>query len=140
MLLGYTHTRVTLLYVCVCCRFYGESHPTEDVSLSSLKYLSSRQALADFAYFTTLMWGSYHLSSTNKWVVFGGSYSGALAAWFRQLYPDIAIGAVATSAPVLAKVDFLEYVEVTAASMGKSSCGGCGHCCCCFGHTVASLW
>ncbi len=69
---------------------------------------------------------SYNLSPANKWVVFGGSYSGALAAWYRQLFANMAVGAVASSAPVLAKVDFVEYVEVTATSLGTSSYGGCG--------------
>ena len=106
-------------------RFYGESHPTDNVSLSSLKYLSSRQALADFAYFNTLMAGNglYNISSKNKWVAIGGSYSGALASWLRQSYPNIVVGAVASSAPVLAKLDYVEYVEVTAASLGTSSYG-----------------
>ena len=107
------------------CRFYGESRPTEDVSLANLKYLSSRQALADFAYFQLLMAGNglYNISSSSKWVVFGGSYSGALAAWFRQLYPQVVVGAIATSAPVLAKVNFVEYVEVTAASLATTGHG-----------------
>jgi len=112
------------MFVCLC-RYYGESQPTADVSLTSLKYLSSRQALADFAYFQLLMVGNrqYNISGSNKWVVLGGSYSGALAAWFRLLYPQLVVGAIATSAPVLAKVDFVEYVEVTAASLASTGHG-----------------
>lgn len=98
-------------------RFYGDSHPTEDASTANLKYLSSRQALADFAYFHDLMVVKYNMTSKNRWVSFGGSYSGALSAWLRQLYPDAVVGAVATSSPVLAKFDFVEYVEVVEASL-----------------------
>lgn len=92
--------------------------------MQSLKLLSSRQALADFAYFHDLMVAQYHLSDSNKWVCFGGSYSGALAAWMRQLYPGLVVGAVAASAPVLAELDYVEYVEVTAQSLATG--GGCG--------------
>ena len=42
-----------------------------------------------------------------RWIVFGGSYSGSLAALFRLRYPDLTLGAVASSAPIQAKTDFL---------------------------------
>lgn len=99
------------------CRFYGDSHPTQDASLESLKLLSSRQALADFAYFHDLMVKQYKLTDRNKWVCFGGSYSGALAAWLRQLYPKAVVGGVASSAPVLAKLDYVEYKEIIGQSL-----------------------
>lgn len=35
-----------------------------------------------------------------------------MAAWFRQKYPEKAVGAWASSAPLFAKVDFQEYKEV----------------------------
>ena len=113
------------LHMCDVFRFYGDSHPTSDASTANLVYLSSRQALADFAYFHDLMVSKYKLSNKNKWISFGGSYSGALSAWFRKLYPEVVVGAVASSAPVLAELDYIEYVEVVAASLGNSSQGGC---------------
>ena len=44
-----------ILYVmsCHCCRYYGQSHPTPDMSVKNLVWLSSRQALADLANFIT---------------------------------------------------------------------------------------
>ena len=60
----------------LCCRYYGESHPTLDASLPNLKYLSSQQALADAAGFCNFIAAKYKLSDSNKWVVFGGSYAG----------------------------------------------------------------
>ena len=64
------------------------------------------------------------MTDNNRWVSFGGSYSGALAAWLRLLYPGTVGGGVATSGPVLAKVNFYEYLEVVNASLAGSKQGG----------------
>ncbi|GFS04301.1 thymus-specific serine protease [Elysia marginata] len=94
--------------------FYGDSHPTRDLSVDSFQYLSSEQALADLANFITAMKKQFEAS---KVIVLGGSYSGALAAWFRLKYPYLVDAAVASSAPVLAQVDFKDYLEVVAQSL-----------------------
>ncbi|KAK7906767.1 hypothetical protein WMY93_015379 [Mugilogobius chulae] len=88
-------------------RFYGKSHPTPDLSTDNLRFLSSRQALADLAHFRTVMAETQGLSN-RKWVAFGGSYPGSLAAWFRLKYPHLIHASVATSAPVHAQVNFPE--------------------------------
>ncbi len=75
------------------------------MSTANLKYLSSEQALADLANFISYQKTALNLIG-NKWIVFGGSYSGSLAAWFRLKYPYLAHGAVASSAPMLAKKNF----------------------------------
>ncbi|XP_011017986.1 PREDICTED: lysosomal Pro-X carboxypeptidase isoform X2 [Populus euphratica] len=84
-------------------RFYGESMPFGNKSYKSaetLGYLNSQQALADFALLIRSL--KHNLSSeASPVVVFGGSYGGMLAAWFRLKYPHIAIGALASSAPIL---------------------------------------
>ena len=76
-----------------------------NMSTKNLKYLSSEQALADLAYFIEGQNNQFGLTG-NKWIVFGGSYPGSLAAWFRLKYPHLAYGAVASSAPLLAKINF----------------------------------
>ena len=96
-------------------RFYGQSRPTKDLGVKSLAWLSSRQALADLAAFTQGMQEQEGL--TGPWVALGGSYPGSLAAWYRQKYPHLVAGAVSTSAPLLAKADFPEYLEVVSASL-----------------------
>lgn len=86
-------------------RFYGHSMPFGSQKAaynnsSTLGFLSSEQALADFATLITDL--KKNLSAEDSpVVVFGGSYGGMLAAWFRLKYPHIAIGAVASSAPIL---------------------------------------
>ncbi|XP_024032462.1 lysosomal Pro-X carboxypeptidase-like, partial [Morus notabilis] len=65
-----------------------------------LGYLSSTQALADYA--TLIVDLKRNLSAADSpVVVFGGSYGGMLAAWFRLKYPHVAIGALASSSPIL---------------------------------------
>ncbi|KAJ3696160.1 hypothetical protein LUZ60_001537 [Juncus effusus] len=86
-------------------RYYGESMPygSKEIaynSSKSLAYLTAEQTLADFA--TLIVDLKRNLSSENSPVVlFGGSYGGMLAAWMRLKYPHIAIGALASSAPIL---------------------------------------
>ncbi|KAJ8951293.1 hypothetical protein NQ318_008197, partial [Aromia moschata] len=87
-------------------RYYGKSHPTEDLSTENLQYLSSQQALADLAVFIESMNSLYELSEDVKWITFGGSYPGSLAAWLRQKYPHLVHGSVSASGPLLAELDF----------------------------------
>lgn len=77
-----------------------------DLNARNLAYLSSEQALADLAYFIEAMIVKYEIPDGTKWIAFGGSYSGALAAWLRAKYPHLIHGAVSASAPLLAKADF----------------------------------
>lgn len=69
-------------------------------------YLSSEQALADLAYFIDAMNKEKQFSPETKWIVFGGSYPGALAAWMRFKYPHLVHGAMSASGPLYAEVDF----------------------------------
>ena len=69
-----------------------------------------RQALKDTAHFISSMSDEHGLST---WITFGGSYPGALSAWMRLKFPDLVAGAVASSAPVYAKLDFHEYLQVS---------------------------
>lgn len=80
-------------------RYYGESNPFDNRSLSSPEYsgyLTTEQTLADFAKLLV-----EEVNPKNRPVIaFGGSYGGMLAAWFRMKYPHLIRGAIASSAPV----------------------------------------
>jgi len=93
------------------------------MSTKNLRYLSSEQALADLASFIESKNKELHLSDTNKWILFGGSYPGSLAAWFRLKYPHLAYGSVASSAPLLAQINFKEYLGVVTDSLETSKQG-----------------
>lgn len=86
-------------------RYYGLSMPFGSPeesfrNASTLGYFTSTQALADYA--TLILGLKKKLSAENcPVIVFGGSYGGMLAAWFRLKYPHVAIGAMASSAPIL---------------------------------------
>ncbi|EZA47726.1 Putative serine protease K12H4.7 [Ooceraea biroi] len=93
-------------------RYYGKSHPTVDLSLNNLIFLSSEIALGDVANFIEGMNVRYNFTKDTKWIAFGGSYGGSLAAWMRVKYTHLVHGAVSSSGPLLAKMDFQEYYIV----------------------------
>ncbi|XP_039159599.1 lysosomal Pro-X carboxypeptidase-like [Eucalyptus grandis] len=93
-------------------RFYGESIPygwTLDKALKDANtrgYFSSAQALADYA--EILLYLKQKLNAKHSpIIVSGGSYGGMLAAWLRLKYPHVALGALASSAPILAFPDIM---------------------------------
>ena len=73
--------------------------------MSNLAFLSSRQALSDAESFKKYIVNQLKMSDRNKWISFGGSYSGALSGWLRMYYPDTVMAAVATSGPVQVYTD-----------------------------------
>ena len=88
-------------------RYYGESMPFKSLSSQDLHLLTTEAALDDLAYFQRNMVREKNWSG--KWVAFGGSYPGSLAAYYRLKFPYLVAGALASSAPVMAKEDFVEY-------------------------------
>ncbi|XP_062105188.1 uncharacterized protein LOC133816882 [Humulus lupulus] len=86
-------------------RYYGKSIPygsrKEALSnASTLGYFNSAQAIADYADILLHVKDTFH-APNSPIIVIGGSYGGMLASWFRMKYPHIALGALASSAPIL---------------------------------------
>uniref|UniRef100_A0A915CUA3 Serine carboxypeptidase S28 n=1 Tax=Ditylenchus dipsaci TaxID=166011 RepID=A0A915CUA3_9BILA len=108
-------------------RFYGNSDSelvNDSVDLERLKLLTSQQALADAAVFIKNI--NREKNFTNPmWITLGGSYPGNLAAWMRLKYPDLVEGAIASSAPVFAKTNFKEYLQVVDNSYKLYGSEGC---------------
>ncbi|KAH9148515.1 hypothetical protein AeRB84_008154 [Aphanomyces euteiches] len=115
-------------------RYFGKSFPKiENASyVESLRFLSSEQALADYAVLIR------HLKTTlgakeSPVIAFGGSYAGMLAAWFRMTYPFVVDGSIASSVPLLAfdwdRPDFdpKAYGRITT-FVGTAAAGSPGAC------------
>ncbi|MCO5558383.1 hypothetical protein L7F22_011965 [Adiantum nelumboides] len=107
-------------------RYYGFSYPFDNLSTENLRYLNSKQALSDLATFRNhyqdLINARYHRASAlpdNAWVTFGGSYAGALSAWFRLKFPHLARGSLASSAIVNAIQDYFAFDQQVAKSIGQ---------------------
>jgi hypothetical protein len=73
-------------------RYWGESVPFDTLTAETLQYLNLPNAISDMTYFAKnvdcqFCEGGTCNSDENPWVLVGGSYSGALAAWTSQLDP-----------------------------------------------------
>jgi len=94
--------------------------PRKDLSTENLQFLSTEQALADIAVFRDFIATKYN---TTRFIAFGGSYAGNLAAYARIRFPHLFMAALASSAPVRAKINFFEYMNVVADSLGPECTG-----------------
>ncbi|BBH05067.1 Serine carboxypeptidase S28 family protein [Prunus dulcis] len=86
-------------------RYYGKSVPfgsREEAfqNADTLGYFNSAQALADYAEVLIHVKKKLHAQHSPV-IVIGASYGGMLASWFRLKYPHVALGALASSAPIL---------------------------------------
>ncbi len=96
-------------------RYYGESFPTPDLTPENLRFLTTEQALADIDYLARNVkfeGVDADLTAPNTpWIVYGGSYAGAQAAFCRVAYPDTFWGAISSSGVTEAIYDYWQYFE-----------------------------
>lgn len=44
-----------------------------------------------------------------KWILFGGSYAGAMSVWFRVRYPGLTHGSISSSGPINPVVNYAGF-------------------------------
>jgi len=120
------------------------SHASNSTTVVNMSFLSSRQALADLAYFIPQMTTHYTLKKddhTVRWITFGGSYPGMLAAWARLKLPHLVYASISNSAPVQVTLDFARYNEKVGEALHNPDVGGSDACydIVVKGHEAASL-
>jgi len=106
-------------------RYYGRSWPTSDMSIENLKYLNVHQVLADLAHFIRTIKSETPGMNNSKVALVGVSYSATLVTWFKKLYPDLAVGVWASSAPLVAKTNlaiYNEYAGDVIRNLGGDAC------------------
>ena len=118
------------LHVSVEHRFFGESTPFHDMSTANLKYLTVEQNLADTAAVVQAMQAKFPRAGGKKRTVasFGGSYSGATAAWFRVVYPNVTDLSISESGVVNAILAMTSFDDAIRVALGNSSTGPSPEC------------
>ncbi|EPE02317.1 serine-type peptidase [Ophiostoma piceae UAMH 11346] len=99
-------------------RYFGKSLPFDTLTAETLQYLDLPQSMMDIVYFAQNV--SFSLgkglpmndnAADAPWVLIGGSYPGALAAWISQIFPGVFHAYHASSAVVQTISDFYEYFK-----------------------------
>lgn len=91
-------------------RFYGESMPAPLTDRETLSTLAIDTVMEDLAAFITYI--NQQIGNDNgqhQWVVIGGSYAGALSAWFREKHPELAAVSWSSSGVVNAIFNFTAF-------------------------------
>lgn len=110
-------------------RYYGESLPFGDESYSNAKYLNyltSEQALADFAVLIENLKNTFPGAQNSPVIAIGGSYGGMLSAWLRMKYPSAVVGALAASAPIWQFTDMVpcgDFYKIVTQDFANSGIG-----------------
>lgn len=94
--------------------------PNGDLSTANYRYLTVQQALADLKHFKESYQRELGAEDANQWIAIGGSYPGALSAWFRVAYPDTTVASLSSSGVVQPVYKFHQFDEQVALAAGPS--------------------
>jgi pimeloyl-ACP methyl ester carboxylesterase len=99
-------------------RYFGGSYPTIASTYNYSKYLNVPQVLEDLAYFATEKKKEPKFNNT-KWLVIGGSYSGLLSSYAREVHPEVFHAALSSSGVVLATDNYADFDLQIGVAMGQ---------------------
>ncbi|KDQ19648.1 hypothetical protein BOTBODRAFT_444845 [Botryobasidium botryosum FD-172 SS1] len=97
-------------------RYFGLSSPYPDLSEESLRFHTLEQAIDDFVYFAKtavlpMPGGDCVGADTTPWLLFGGSYPGALVNWIMNAHPGVFWAGYSSSGVVETISDYWSYYE-----------------------------
>ncbi|KAI3322394.1 peptidase S28 [Xylariaceae sp. AK1471] len=95
-------------------RYYGTSYPFNTSSTDELAYLTTEQVIADFNVFakTVKLPGVSRINApSTPWILYGGSYPGALSAFTIKTYPKTFYGAIASSAVIHGQLEYPQWYD-----------------------------
>ncbi|KAH8912274.1 peptidase S28 [Coniochaeta sp. PMI_546] len=98
-------------------RYWGQSIPFDELTAETLQYLDLPQSVHDMTYFAQTVQLDFDETNgdanapNSPWVLIGGSYPGALAAWTSIIDPGTFWAYHASSAVVEAIYDFYPYFD-----------------------------
>jgi len=87
-------------------RFFGDNHPTSDLTLPNLRFLSDEQALADIAHLIDHVKAQDARLANARAVVAGRGFGASLATYFRSKYPHHSDGLWSSSSYVEKRFNF----------------------------------
>lgn len=94
-------------------RYYGQSLPfsAQNLTTENLQWLTVDQSLADITDFIEYLRYEVVDDIDARIILNGWLYGGSLAVWYHHLNHGAVTGVWASTAPLIAQIDFSEYLE-----------------------------
>lgn len=95
-------------------RYYGTSCPFNTSSTDELLYLTTEQVIADFDVFAKevkLPNVTNINAPTTPWILYGGSYPGALSAFTTKTYNETFLGGISSSGVIHGQLEYPQWYD-----------------------------
>jgi Serine carboxypeptidase S28 len=95
-------------------RWYGTSNPFNTSTTDELRYLTTEQVIADFDYFArnVKLLGHKNINAPHApWIVYGGSYPGALSAFTMKTYGNTFYAGISSSGVIHGQLNYPQWYD-----------------------------